>query len=212
MPKLKDGTVLKCLLLGVLAIAVAAIPFTGNTYFMSILILIAIQTVATVGLCLLMGYTGQVSLGHAAFYGIGGFMSGILTVKYGVSPWLAMLAGVAVSGVIAYATGWPIFKLKGHYLAMATLGFGIIIYILFVQMDQFTGGPSGIPGIPSLAIGGFAFDTDAKFYFLAWAVCVAVLLLSQNIVRSRFGRALRSIHGHVEADVFHRSHPPVVNG
>lgn len=189
------GGLLKYALIALAIGGVMAIPFTGNTYFMSILIIIAIQTVATVGLCLLMGYTGQVSLGHAAFYGIGGFMSGILSATYGVSPWLAMLAGVVVSGVIAYLTGWPIFRLKGHYLAMATLGFGIIIYILFVQMDQFTGGPSGIPGIPALSIAGFDFDSDLKFYYLAWAVCLAVLLLSQNMVRSRFGRALRSIHG-----------------
>jgi branched-chain amino acid transport system permease protein len=195
----KEGSI-KLYILAAVALAIlAAIPFSGNTYFMSILIIVAIFTISAVGLCLLMGYTGQVSLGHAAFYGIGAFMSAILSVTYGVSPWLAMLAGIIVSAVIAYLTGRPIFRLKGNYLAMATLGFGIIVNILFVQLDQFTGGPSGIPGVPSLAIGPLAFDSDFKFYYLAWAFCIAILLLSQNIVRSRFGRALRSIHGNEEA-------------
>ena len=97
----------------------------------SVLILVAIYTMVTVGLCLLIGYTGQVSLGQAAFFGTGAYLSGILSTRYDINPWLAMLVAAAATGVFAYIIGYPIFRLRGNYLAMATLGLGIIIWILF---------------------------------------------------------------------------------
>ena len=163
--------------------------------YTSLMIFIGINTMVTVGLCLLLGYTGQVSLGQAAFYGTGAYFSAILSKTYGIDPWLAMLIGAAATGAFAYAIGYLIFRLRGNYLAMATLGIGMIMYILFRQLSQFTGGPDGMAGIPALAIGGFAFDTPFKRYFLVWFFCLAILLISQNIVRSRTGRALRAIHG-----------------
>lgn len=180
---------------GVLLALLVAFPWLGNPYYTSLLIVIAIHTIVTVGLCLLMGYTGQVSLGQASFYGVGAFVSGILSATYGIYPWLAMVVAALASGALAYVTGFPIFRLRGNYLAMGTLGFGIVIYILFVELDQFTGGPSGLSGIPALSVGSFAFDSDLKYYYLVWGVCIAALLLAQNIVRSRTGRALRAIHG-----------------
>jgi len=163
--------------------------------YTSLMIFIGIHTMVTVGLCLLLGYTGQVSLGQAAFYGTGAYISAILSKTYGVDPWLAMAIAATATGAFAYVIGYPIFRLKGNYLAMATLGLGIIMYILFNQLGQFTGGPDGMSGIPYLSVGGFAFDTAFKRYFLVWFFCLAVLLVSQNIVRSRAGRALRAIHG-----------------
>jgi branched-chain amino acid transport system permease protein len=163
--------------------------------YTSLMIFIGIHTMVTVGLCLLLGYTGQVSLGQAAFYGTGAYISAILSKTHGVDPWLAMAIAATATGAFAYVIGYPIFRLKGNYLAMATLGLGIIMYILFNQLGQFTGGPDGMAGIPYLSIGGFAFDTAFKRYFLVWFFCLAVLLISQNIVRSRTGRALRAIHG-----------------
>lgn len=170
-----------------------ALPFLLNPYYTSIAIFIGIHTIVTVGLCLLMGYTGQVSLGQAAFYGLGAYISAILSKTYGVSPWLAMFVAAFITGIFAYVMGVPILRLRGNYLAMATLGLGIITYIVFREADRYTGGQTGLPGIPYLSLFGFAFNTDRKYYYLVWVFCLAVLLISQNIVNSRVGRALRSI-------------------
>jgi len=163
--------------------------------YTGLVILIGISTMVTVGLCLLMGYTGQVSLGQAAFYGTGAYVSAILSKTYGVNPWLAMLIAALATGAFAYVIGYPTFRLRGNYLAMATLGLGVIMWILFRQLSQYTGGPDGMAGIPYLSIGGFVFNTPFKRYFLVWLFCLVILLVSQNIVRSRAGRALRAIHG-----------------
>jgi branched-chain amino acid transport system permease protein len=163
--------------------------------YTGLMIFIGINTMVTVGLCLLMGYTGQVSLGQAAFFGMGAYFSAVLSKSYDVDPWFAMLIGAVATGAFAYVIGYPIFRLRGNYLAMATLGLGIIMYILFRQLSQYTGGPDGMWGIPYLSIGGFDFDTQFRRYFLVWFFCLAILLISQNMVRSRAGRALRAIHG-----------------
>ena len=195
LPSLRDWRVLA----GIGAVVVLlAVPLTGS-YNTSLAIVIAIHTIVTVGLCLLMGYAGQVSLGHAAFYGLGAFASGILTVRFGVSPWLALAAGALICAGIAFATGYAIFSLRGPYLALATLALGIIVYVLFVEVKELTGGPQGLPGIPPLGIAGFDFDTDARFYYLALAACAGALVFSHNLVRSRPGRALQAIHGNEDA-------------
>jgi branched-chain amino acid transport system permease protein len=161
----------------------------------SLLTVIGIYSIVTVGLCLLMGYTGQVALGQAAFFGLGAYISAVLSMTYHVNPWLAMLIAAVATGIFAFIVGFPIFRLRGNYLAMATLGLGIIVWILFRQLSQYTGGPDGLSGIPNLSIGGFAFDTPIRRYALIWFFCLGVLLISQNIMRSRAGRALRAIHG-----------------
>jgi branched-chain amino acid transport system permease protein len=184
------------LLIAALLAFLVLIPFDWFlAQYTSLMIFIGIYTMLTVGLCLLMGYAGQVSLGHAAFFGTGAYFSAVLSKTYAVNPWLAMLIGAAATGAFAYVIGYPIFRLRGNYLAMATLGLGIIMWILFRELSQFTGGPDGMPGIPYLAISGFVFNTNFKRYFLVWFFCLAVLLVSQNIVRSRAGRALRAVHG-----------------
>ena len=184
------------LIAAALIVLLLLIPFEWFlARYTTLMIFIGIYTMVTVGLCLLMGYTGQVSLGQAAFFGMGAYFSAILSKSYGANPWLAMLIGATATGAFAYVIGYPIFRLRGNYLAMATLGLGIIMYILFGQLSQYTGGPDGMGGIPYLSIGGFDFDTKFRRYFLVWFFCLAILLVSQNIVRSRAGRALRAIHG-----------------
>jgi len=182
------------LALAAFLVAIVVLPLLG-THYTSLMIVIGIHTMLAVGLCLLMGFTGQVSLGHAAFYGIGAFGSGILTTNLHLSPWLAMIVAAVITGLIAFLVALPIFRLEGHYLAMATLGFGMIVFIFLNQTHQLTGGPSGLRGIPSLSIASFEIDTDFRYYYLVWAFCLLVLLASRNIVQSRVGRALRSIHG-----------------
>jgi branched-chain amino acid transport system permease protein len=173
------------------------LPFMINSnYYLSVLVIIGIHTTVVVGLCLLMGYAGQISLGHAAFYGLGAYASGILTSTYNVSPWLSILVGAVGTGIIAYTIGIPIFRLKEHYLALATLGLGLIIHVIMMEEVELTGGPSGLSeSIPYLSIGKLVLNTDFKYYFLVWIVALVAIILANNVVHSRIGRALRSIHG-----------------
>jgi branched-chain amino acid transport system permease protein len=178
------------------ALVVAGIPvFIPNPYYLNVINIIGLNTIVVVGLSLLIGYAGQISLGHAAFYGLGAYLSGILTVTYNFSPWLAMLVALLATGSLALVIGIPTLKLHGHYLVMATLGFNLIINIILIQWDQMTGGPSGFPGIPALAIGSWAFDSDIRMYYLIWFFAFAAIILAFNLVRSRVGRGLRALHG-----------------
>jgi branched-chain amino acid transport system permease protein len=180
----------------VFAAAVILFPVVvPNPYYISVANIIGLNTIIVVGLNLLIGYAGQISLGHAAFYGLGAYISGILTVTYNVSPWLAMIVAVFATALLALIVGIPTLKLRGHYLVMATLGLNLIVNIIIVQWDEVTGGPSGFPGIPNLSIGKWAFDTDQRMYFLIWSVAFASILLALNLVQSRAGRGLRALHG-----------------
>jgi branched-chain amino acid transport system permease protein len=166
-----------------------------NVYYLSIMIFIGINTIITTGLCMLMGYAGQISLGHAAFYGLGAYTSGILTARFGINPWPAMALAVMLTAAVAFVVGLPTLKLRGHYLAMATLGFGEIVYIAFNELVSLTGGPSGFGDIPVIRLFGLSIDSDVSWYFFIWTVAWLIFLFSMNIVHSRVGRALRSIHG-----------------
>jgi branched-chain amino acid transport system permease protein len=165
-----------------------------SQYIFTILILIGIYSIVTIGLSLLIGYAGQISLGHAAFFGIGAYSSGVLTTQFQLSPWFAMLIGMIVTFIISYGIGIPILKLKGHFLALATLGINIIFFILILGLDDWTGGAAGLVGIPILSIFGFSFMDKVAFYYLVCFFVFIVLILSLNIVRSHVGRLLRSIH------------------
>lgn len=173
-------------------LAVAAV--LSNEYYFTLLNFIGIHTLLVVGLNLLLGYAGQISLGHAAFFGLGAYTSGILTATCGVNPWLALLAGLVISGLAAFLIGIPALKLRGYYLAMATLGFGIIVYIVLNEAQPLTGGPSGLSGIPSLSLAGFPLNTARRLFLLVWPVVGGILALSANLVDSRSGRALRALH------------------
>lgn len=181
---------------GVGVLLTAAVPcVVKNNYVLGLLAFVAINTIIAVGLNLVMGYAGQVSLGHAAFFGIGAYTSAILTTHLHCNPWLALLAGVLITCAIAMAVGIPCLRLSGHYLAMATLGFGWIIYTVMVQWEQLTNGASGIADIPKLSIGPLVFGNDISRFYLTWAFAIALLVLSANVVNSRMGRALRALHG-----------------
>ncbi len=176
-------------------LGVALVRFSvANDYYFTLLNIIGIHALLVVGLNLLLGYAGQISLGHAAFFGLGAYSSGILTATYGLDPWIALPVGLLVSGVAAFLVGIPALKLRGYYLAMATLGFGIIVYIIFNQTQELTGGPSGLSGIPSLSLAGFPLDSPDRLFLLIWPLLGVILLLSSNLVDSRLGRALRALH------------------
>lgn len=181
--------------LGLLLLPLLARYVSFLDHYIDVMVFVGIYSILTIALCLLMGYAGQISLGHASFFGLGAYVSGVITTKYGVNPWLCILMGMAVSAIVAFVVGAPSLKLRGHYLAMATLAFCIIITIVFNENVEWTGGPDGLAFIPGISVMGYPIDSVAKYYYLVWCFVLVTLLLSLNIIRSRVGRALRSIHG-----------------
>lgn len=165
-----------------------------NAYWYSLFIFIGLHTILALGLALLMGYAGQVSLGQQAFYGLGAYISAILAVSYGLNPWLTMAIAIVATGVLAYLIGWPLLHLRGYSLAMGTLALSIIVYVLFNEWGGLTGGPSGFGPIPALSLGPLVLDTDQRYFFLVLACVSLVLQASLNLVNSRAGRALRALH------------------
>ncbi|MES9884103.1 MAG: branched-chain amino acid ABC transporter permease [Sedimenticola sp.] len=178
-----------------LLVVLLPIIFPDNYFVTVVAVTAGLNAILAVSLNLLMGYAGQISLGHAAFVGIGAYGSAILTTRYGWNPWPALVVGAAVTSLIAFIVARPILRLKGHYLAMATLGFGIIVHITLVQTEQLTGGPDGLGDIPMLSLFGWAVDSDLRWYMVIGATLLLVVWLALNIINSRSGRALRALHG-----------------
>ncbi len=171
------------------------IPFIApNNFYLDLAIRMAINATIVLGLNLLIGFAGQISLGHAGFLGIGAYASAILPTHFGWHPLPAMAAGAAVAAVLAGLVARPIFKLKGNYLAMATLGLGIIINIAIRNEASLTGGPDGMP-VPAMGLMGFELTTDIQWYWVAALVLSVSLWASLNLIDSPFGRALRALHG-----------------
>ena len=207
---------------------------TGTTYYLTQLTTSAYQALAIIGLCLLIGYAGQISLGHAGFFAIGGYTSAALTTcdltpcadvawvrllkswsfvvertdLYGsqlesFSPWFAFGAALLLTVVVAFCIGIPVLRLKGHYLAMATLGFGVIIYRVVLGTAAF-GEADGLFEVPAFRLfGGLEVNGREPFrienYYFAWFLVAGAMILSVNLINSRVGRALRSIHENNEA-------------
>ena len=165
-----------------------------NAYYLQLMVFIGLNTLLALSLNMLMGYAGQISLGHAAFYGIGAYMTAVLTVTYQVPPLLALPASVAAAMVIAWIVGMPTLRLSGYYLGMGTLGFGMIVHIILREWSGVTGGASGFVGIPPLEVGPVVFDSHKSYFFLVWMIVLLVIMMCRRIIDSRVGRALRAIH------------------
>lgn len=171
------------------------IPFIApNNFYLDLAIRMAINAVIVLGLNLLIGFAGQISLGHAGFLGIGAYASAILPTHFGWHPLPAMAAGAIAAAALAALVARPIFKLKGNYLAMATLGLGIIITIAIRNEANYTGGPDGM-AVPAMALLGFQLSTDKQWYWVVALLLVFSLWASLNMIDSPFGRALRALHG-----------------
>lgn len=191
-----------------LAVILAAMPLlVRNDFHYDLLTRICLTATVAVGLNLLVGYAGQVSLGHAAFYAGGAYASAILTGHYGMTPIPALLLAALGVGIIAWLVGRPILHLKGHYLSMATLGLGVIATIVLNNEAELTGGPDGI-GLPSLSLFGHQLSVFGEYHLFglsftgvqAWYLLAAItlliaVLLALNIIDSPLGRALRALHG-----------------
>jgi branched-chain amino acid transport system permease protein len=165
-----------------------------NSFYVDLVIRMAINAVIVLGLNLLIGFAGQISLGHAGFLGIGAYATAALPTHFGWHPLLAMAAGAAAAGLLAGIVARPIFKLKGHYLAMATLGLGIIINIVVRTEAAWTGGPDGMP-VPAMSLGGFEISGDKHWYWIVALLLSVSVWASLNLIDSPFGRALRALHG-----------------
>lgn len=164
-----------------------------SNYLFGLLVVIGLYTIVVQGLGILMGYAGQISLGHAAFFGLGSYTAAILTTRFHWLPLPALLAAIILPGIVAALIGRQTLKLKELYLALATLGFGILVSILFTEGGELTGGPSGISGIPYLVIGHFVLNSDQEFFILVWVIAALVFLGIRNLIHSRTGRALCAI-------------------
>ena len=176
------------------AVVLAAGFGLKSTYLLQLLTFIGINTLLALGLNMLMGYAGQISLGHAAFYGLGAYTSGILTSHFNCSPWLALIAAIVLTAVVAFLIALPLLSLSGFYLGMGTLGFGMIGYVVFRQWSTFTGGDSGLVGIPGLEAGPLSFFSPRNYFFLVWVVAGLGIFLCERLINSRIGRALRAVH------------------
>ncbi len=177
-----------------IAAFVIAFPFlTESTFYFRIAALVFIFSLAVLGLNLLMGFAGQVSLGHAGFFGIGAYAVAVAPTHFGVPSWLALIAGVVIAGALAFVIGRPILKLKGHYLAVATLGMGILIAMVFTNEARLTGGPDGM-AVPRLVLFGWVARGSVSWYWISGATLVLAALLAANLIDSPTGRALRAIH------------------
>ena len=182
-------------LAAVLFIALYPVTLGGmSPYKSGILIFVGIYVILAVSLDLLMGFAGQISVGHAAYFAIGAYVSGILTVKAGVPPLPALLAGLLLSAGVAWASGRPVLALKEYYLAMATLALNEIVVTLIIGFQGVTGGASGLRDIPSFSLFGFGFDNPIHYYYLVWSAVLLVVVASLAVVRSPFGRTLIAIH------------------
>ncbi|AKQ55656.1 branched-chain amino acid ABC transporter permease [Bordetella hinzii] len=157
----------------------------GGSFFINLLLIS--------GLNLLVGYAGQISLAQGGFFGLGAYTSGILSAQYGASPWLGLLAAVLCSALVALLVGLPTLRLRGHYLAMATVGLNAILSVLFVGLVGLTGGPNGLAGVPSFSLGAWDLGNPSAFYFLAWALGGLAMLALRNLLRSRAGRGVRAL-------------------
>ncbi len=188
--------ILRLLPVAGLVVLVAVLPLAiDDRFLLKILTFVGLNALTVIGLALLFGHAGQVSLGHAAFVGIGAYACAFTTTKL-EWPWLAGFAlAAALSALGGFVLSMPSLRLKGHYLAMASLGFGELMSIAFVEASPVTGGVNGLGGIPFPSIAGFEIREPAGLYWLVWGVVGVAALLAFNITSQRPGRAMRALHG-----------------
>lgn len=186
-------------LLALVALVLVAPLFFPSSFYYRVGTLMFINGLAVTGLVILIGYAGQISLGHAGFCGIGAYACALAPVHLGLPPVVAMLLGAVISGVLAYLVGRPILRLKGHYLAVATLGFGILIFMVLSNESWLTGGPDGMQvedlGLRDLLkLLGLSVPAAQVWYWFSGFVLLLGALLALNLHTSSTGRALRALH------------------
>ncbi|RBO92169.1 branched-chain amino acid ABC transporter permease [Pseudochrobactrum asaccharolyticum] len=191
----------KLLTLLVLAAIIALSPlFFPSGFYFRIGALVFVNGLAVLGLVILTGYAGQISLGHAGFAGIGGYACALAPVHLGIHPGLAVVLGAIVSAILAYLVGRPILRLKGYYLGVATLGFGILVSMVLSNERDLTGGPDGM-SVPELGLRGWlktmglSLSNGEFWYYFCGIVLLIGAWVVLNLHNSPMGRALRALHG-----------------
>jgi branched-chain amino acid transport system permease protein len=180
--------------LAILALILALVPLgLDNDFYYEVVVLSLFNAMIALGLNLLMGYAGQISLAHGAFAGLGGYIAAILTGHYGLSPLFSIFLSLLLMALFAWALARPILRLRGHYLAMATLGVGIIIAIVLNNEEELTGGSDGM-SVESFTVFGHTFTEAWEWYLLASVLLLLLVWLSENLIDSPLGRVLRSLH------------------
>jgi branched-chain amino acid transport system permease protein len=179
----------------ILAIAATAPAWVWNPYHLHTLIMAGIFAVLALSLNLLLGYTGQLSLGHAAFFGIGAYASALLTVKLEWSPWLGLVAAIALPGLAGWVIGRLALKIRGAYFVLLTISFAGVISLVSVNWMELTNGPLGLPGVPAIEIAvpglpSLSLRTKPAFYYLVLSAVLLCYLVCLALIRSRVGRAL----------------------
>ncbi|HET6781002.1 MAG TPA: branched-chain amino acid ABC transporter ATP-binding protein/permease [bacterium] len=180
-------------LLGLIIVLIITPSLVAGRVSLGIFIFIGLFSLIVIGLTLLAGHAGQVSLGQAAFYGIGAYVSAITTLRLGLPPFLGVMLAVSGAAFIAYVIGAPIFLLRGHFLVLGTLGFNIVVDVVIRNVQGLTGGPTGLTGIPPLSVGRIIIVGDRAYYYLIWTLVLLALWLGRNLIHSRIGRALAAI-------------------
>ena len=178
--------------LGLFILFLLILPFVADAYILYVANLIGFAIIGAVGLNILTGFTGQISLGHAAFVGVGGYKAAILMTKLNVSFWLALPCAGFVAAGAGLVIGIPSLRVKGLYLCMATLAAQFIFEFIFIHWESMTHGIRGI-NVPAPVLGNFALDTEKRFYFLTMTVVVLAVAFARNLIRSRVGRAFVAI-------------------
>jgi len=162
-------------------------------YLLHIFVICGIYSILALSLNLVVGYTGLPSLGHAAFFCIGAYVSALLASNLGISPWIGLIAGACVAAVVGAVIGMPSLRLKGDYLALATFGAGVIVYQIAKNLVSLTRGPMGLPGIPGFSIFGLALDSTWSYLVIVVGFSLVAIFLLQRLVGGAYGRVLRSI-------------------
>ncbi len=174
--------------------AILTIPLVvSNPYFMRLMVILFIYAILAVSLNLVIGLTGLLSICHAAFFGIGAYTSALLSLKAGLSFWFCLPAAGVSAAVFAFLIGYPVLRLRGHYLAMATLGFNEIVRLVIYNWDGLTRGASGLPNISPPRMFSFQFSTHASYYYLAFVFLFITVVLIGRIFYSHLGRAFRTM-------------------
>jgi len=186
-------TILPILIAGIMIFPLAF----PDSYWITVLIYAGIYGLIVVGYDLLLGYCGQVSLGHNGLFAIGAYATAIATTWFGWPSLLAVAGGIFITCLIAFIVGIPTLRLKGYYLAIATMGFGFIVEALI--RIQYFGGSSGISGIPPLSILGYSFDTDRRYYYLVWTIVFLLVIVCLRIGQTAIGRSMKAVHTDEEA-------------
>ena len=180
-----------------LAVLLAAVPLAAPQFWVTLGNYIGLYSIVALGLVLLTGVSGQTSFGQAAFVGIGAYTTAYLTTRYGTSPWFTLAIGLVFTAALALCLGFITLRMKGHYLPLATIAWGISLYYVFGNLEML-GGHTGMTGIPALAIAGYELKDERRYFFLIWAIALAALWATRNLLDSRQGRAIRALKGGLE--------------